>query len=118
MLKNPVHRILRESANQKNDEKLTKVNEALPLINRPEEKRSAIAVLQSIPTAASLETLVKLAQEPAVTEDACTAIVDLAGKRMPGVSSEGRRLALQTPIEKSQNEETRNKAREVLAKIR
>ena len=32
----------------KGDEKLAKVEAALPLISRPEEKRSAIAVVQSV----------------------------------------------------------------------
>jgi HEAT repeat protein len=100
------------------NEKLAKVQEALPLMSRPEERRSAIAVVQSVPTSAALETLVKFAAEPSLTEDACSAIVDLAGKRMPGVSSESRKLALQTPIEKSANEETKRKAQEALAKIR
>lgn len=99
-------------------EKLTKVEEALPLMTRPEEKRSAIAVVQSVPTSAALQALVKFAAEPTLTEDACSAIVDLAGKKMPGVSSESRRLALQTPIEKSANEETKRKAQDALAKIR
>ena len=101
----------------KNDEKLTKVEEALPLMTRPEEKRSAIAVVQSIPTSAALEMLVKFAAEPALSEEACSAIVDLAGKKLPGVSGETKRLALQTPIEKSSNEDTKNKARAALAKI-
>jgi HEAT repeat protein len=100
------------------EQKLAKIQEALPLITRPDEKRSAIAVVQSVPTGAALETLVKFAGEPALTEDACTAIVDMAGKNMPGVSGESRRLALQTPIEKSANDETKRKAREALAKIR
>ena len=100
------------------DEKLAKVQEVLPLMNRPEEKRSAIAVVQSIPTAGALELLVKLAQEPEITEDASSAIVDLAGKNMPGVSGESRRLALQTPLEKSRNEDTKNKAKVALSKIR
>jgi HEAT repeat protein len=100
------------------DEKLAKVQEALPLMTRPEEKRSAIAVVQSVPTTAALDALVRFAAEPALTEDACSAIVDVAGKKMPGVSSESRRLALQTPIEKSANEETKKRAQDALAKIR
>jgi HEAT repeat protein len=100
------------------DEKVAKVQEALPLMTRPEERRSAIAVVQSVPTGAALETLVKFAAEPALTEDACSAIVDMAGKKLAGVSSESKRLALQTPIEKSANEETKKRAREVLTKIR
>ena len=102
----------------KGEEKLAKVEEALPFMTRPEEKRSAIAVVQSVPSGASLDMLVKFAAEPAITEDACSAIVDLAGKKAPGISSESRRLALQTPIEKSANEETKKKAREALARIR
>jgi hypothetical protein len=100
------------------EEKLAKVQEALPLMTRPEEKRAAITVVQSIPTTNGLTMLAKLAEEPAITEDACSAIVDLAGKNLPGVPGESRRLALQTPIEKSKNEETRKRATEALAKIR
>ena len=102
----------------KGDEKLAKVQEALPYMSRPEEKRAAIAVVQSVPSAAALEALVKMAAEPALTEDACSAIVDLAGKRMPGVSNEARRMALQTPLEKSASDQTKQKAREALARIR
>jgi HEAT repeat protein len=100
------------------DDKLAKVQEALPLMNRAEEKRAAIAVVQSIPTAAGLAMLAKFAEEPALAEDACSAIVEIASKNLPGVTGESRRLALQTPIEKSKNEQTRKKATEALAKIR
>jgi HEAT repeat protein len=99
------------------EEKLSKVRDALPLMARSEEKQSAIAVIQTVPTASALEMLVAFAQEPAVAEDACSAIVDLAGKNMPGVSGQSRRLALQTPIEKSSNEATKKKATAALAKI-
>lgn len=99
-------------------EKLMQVREALPLIKRPEEKRSAIAVLQSVPTSGSLELLVQFAAEPELTEDACSAIVELAGKGMRGVSAETRRLALQTALDKSATETTRNKATQALARIR
>lgn len=101
----------------KGDEKLAKVREALPLLNRPEEKRSAIAVVQSVPSAEALEMLVTFAGEPAVTEDACSAIVDLAGKNMSGVSNDARRLALQTAVDKASNDETRNKAKKALEKV-
>jgi len=102
----------------KGDEKLSKVQDALPLMNRPEEKRSAIAVVQSVPSEAALELLTKFAAEPDLTEDACSAIVDLASKRMTGVSAETRQAALQTSLEKSQNETTKKRATEALAKIR
>jgi HEAT repeat protein len=99
-------------------EKLMMVQEVLPLMNRPEEKRSAIAVLQSVPTSGSLEMLVKFAAEPELTEDACSALVDLAGKGTRGVSVESRRLALQTALDKSANETTKTKATQALARIR
>lgn len=102
----------------KGEEKLSKVEEALPLMNRPEEKRSAIAVVQSVPTAGALEMLVKFAGEPGLTEDACSAIVDVAGKGTRGVSAESRRVALQAVLDKSKNETTRNRATKALGKLR
>jgi hypothetical protein len=53
-----------------------------------------------------------------VSEDACAAIVDLAGKQIPGVSRETRQQALQTASDKSKNEETRNRAHQALARLR
>jgi hypothetical protein len=100
-----------------NDQKLNKVQEALPLMNRPEEKQLAIAVVQSVPSAGALEMLVNFLEQPAVLEDACSAIVDVAAKKMPGVSSTDRRKALQTALERSTNEETKKKATAALAKI-
>ncbi len=100
-----------------NDDKLTKVQEALPLMNRPEEKQLAIAVVQSVPTAGALEMLVSFSEQPAVLEDACSAIVDVAAKKMPGVSPTDRRKALQTALDKTANEETKKKATAALAKI-
>ena len=101
----------------KGDEKLSRVREALPLLNRPEEKRSAIAVVQSVSSADALEMLASFASEPAVTDDACSAIVDLAAKNMSGVSNDARRVALQTALDKSSNDETKNKAKRSLDKI-
>jgi HEAT repeat protein len=100
------------------DEKLAKVKEAVPFMTRPEEKRSAIAVVQSIPAAKSLELLMTFAADPALKEDACLAIVDFAGRNLPGVSADSRRSALQSSIDKSTNEETKKRARANLAKIR
>ena len=101
----------------KGDEKLSRVHEALPLLSRPEEKRSAIAVVQSVPSTDALEMLASFAAEPAVTDDACSAIVDLAAKNMSGVPNDARRLALQTALDKSSNDETKNKAKRALDKI-
>jgi HEAT repeat protein len=100
------------------DEKLAKVQEAVPFMTRPEEKRSAIAVVQSIASPKSLDLLMTFAADPALKEDACLAIVDFAGRNLPGVSADSRRSALQSSIDKSTNEETKKRARANLAKIR
>jgi HEAT repeat protein len=98
-------------------EQLAKVQEAMPLLGRPEEKRSAIAIVQSVPTGAALKMQVALASEPEVTEDACSAIVDMIGHKMSGVPGEAKRQALETVVEKSKNEDTRKKATQALAQI-
>lgn len=101
----------------KNEDKIAKIQEALPLMSRPEEKQLAIAVVQSVPTAGALELLVNLSGEPSVLEDACSAIVDIATRNIPGVAAADRRKALQTALEKSNNEATKRKATAALAKI-
>jgi HEAT repeat protein len=98
----------------KDDEKVGKVTELLPLIKRPEEKRLAIAAIGGIPTAGALELLVTFAAEPAIAEDACSAIVKLAGGNLPGVSKEQRQKALQVVVENSTSAETKKKASELL----
>jgi HEAT repeat protein len=100
------------------DTKLAKVEQALPLMDRPEEKRSAIAVVQTIPSAASLDMLVKFSADPALSEDACSAIADFAGRNLPGISAESRRSALQTAMDKSTNDETKKRAKLALARVR
>jgi hypothetical protein len=59
-----------------------------------------------------------LAGDGAVAEEACAAIVDLAGKNMQGVSKEERQKALGMVIEKSKNDATKKKAEEALKGIR
>jgi HEAT repeat protein len=97
----------------KDDEKVSKVTDVLPLINRPEEKRLAIAAIGGVPTPGALELLVTFAAEPAVAEDACSAIVKLAGSNLPGVSKEQRQKALQLAVEKATSVATRKKAGEL-----
>jgi HEAT repeat protein len=98
----------------KDDEKVSKVSDVLPLINRPEEKRLAIAAIGGVPTPGALELLVTFAAEPAVAEDACSAIVKLAGSNVPGVSKEQRQKALQLAVEKATSVATRKKAGDLL----
>jgi HEAT repeat protein len=102
----------------KDDEKAGKVTELLPLIKRPEEKRLAIAAIGAIPNAGALELLATFAADPAVAEDACSAIVKLAGGNLPGVSKEQRQKALQVAAEKATSGATRKKASELLKALR
>ncbi len=50
----------------KDDDKVGKVADVLPLIKRPEEKRLAIAAIGTVPNARALEMLVTFAAEPAL----------------------------------------------------
>jgi HEAT repeat protein len=97
-----------------NDDKVAKVTEVLPLIKRPEEKRLAIAAIGSIPVPGSLAMLVAFVEDPAVAEDACSAIVKLAASPMPAVPQDQRQKALQVVSEKSTTDATKKQAAKLL----
>ncbi len=99
------------------NERTSKLQEILPLLQRPEEKRSAIGVMRELPGPAALPLLVKLADEPAVANDACAAIVEMAGRNRPGLSREARQNALQVVLEKASSDTTKQKAEEALKKL-
>jgi HEAT repeat protein len=104
--------------NLKDDAKIIKIKELLPLMNRPEEKRLAISVAGAIPSASSLELLTSLTEDSNTAEEACSAIVALASKKMPAASVEVRRKALEAVIDKSKNDATKSKAQELLSKAK
>jgi HEAT repeat protein len=98
-----------------NAAKVTKVSQVVPLMKRPEEKRLAITALHGIQTPGALELLLSFASDSALVEDACSALVSLAGHRSGGsLSAAERKQALQTVINKSQNEATKTRAQEAL----
>jgi HEAT repeat protein len=101
-----------------NSAKVAKVSELLPLIQRPEEKRLAISVIGVIRTAGALELLATLASDPAVTEDVCSAIVNLSGRGMQGATRDQRQKALEMVVEKSKNDATKKRAEDLLKGIR
>jgi len=101
----------------KDEEKVAKINELLPLLKRPEEKRSAIAVIDAIPSASALELLATFAEDPAVADDACSVIVKLAGKDVKSASKSDRKKALEAVVEKSQSDATKKKAQDLLKKL-
>lgn len=101
------------------DAKVTRLVEAQPLLLSPEDKRAAIAAAGAIPTAGALDFLLGFAQDAAVTEEACQAIVALAAKGdLKNATPQTRTKALLTVLEKSKNERTRTKADEALKKLR
>jgi HEAT repeat protein len=101
-----------------NADKLSAIDNLLPLLKQPQEKRLAISTLGNIPTAGALESLIALAADPTIAEEACLAIVNVASaKNLENTSKEVRQKALQTAIDKSKNDSTRNKAGEALKTI-
>ena len=98
----------------KDDEKVNKVKDVMPLIKRPEEQRLAIGVIGVIPTAGALAVLVSFTADPAIADDACSALVKLAGDKASGIPKEQRQQALQAVVEKSQQDATKKKAEEIL----
>jgi HEAT repeat protein len=96
------------------DDKLAKLQEILPLLQRPEEKITAIAVLQAIPVSAALDLLATFASDPAVANDACAALVQAATQNKSSLSTDQRHKALQLAIQDSSSQETRQKAEEAL----
>ncbi len=108
---------IQEDKKLTNPEKLGKINELLPLIKRPEEKQLAIAVLSTVATSQVLEPLMTFAKDGAVAEEACLAIVKVAGDNQKDAAKELRRQALQTALETSKNDATRKKAEAGLKRI-
>ncbi len=92
------------------DDKLAKMQEIIPLLQRPEEKITAMAVLQDIPAPAALELLGAFASEPAIANDACAALVQAAVQDRPSISKDQRQKALQLALQQSTREDTKQKA--------
>ena len=101
-----------------NEQKVAKVKDVRSHIKRPEEQRQAIAVLGEAPSSNALEFLTTLAEDPAVAEEAYSAMVRIAGQDIRGVSKDRRRGVLKTVTEKSRNDGTKQRARKALRGIR
>ena len=106
---------LQENKKMSNADKLSAIDRLLPILQRPAEKRLAIATLGTIPTGKSLEMLSSFAGEADLAEEASVAIVNVASaKNVEGATKEARQKALQLASEKSKNDATRNKASSAL----
>jgi len=108
---------IQENKDLSNGDKIAKINGALPLVQRPEEKQLAVSVLGTIPSAAALEALVTFANDSGTAEAAFLSITHLAGgdqaKELP---KDALRQALQLAA-KSANETTRKLAEGALKKL-
>lgn len=98
--------------------RVERIKELLPRLQWPEEKQAAISALGSLRTAAALDLLQTLAADAAVTEEAWSAMVSLAGQDLPGVSPERRRDVLREVASKSRNESLRKRAEKALQAIK
>jgi len=101
-----------------NEQKVAKIEDVRSHIKRPEEQRQAIAVLGEAPSAGALELLTRLAEDPAIAEEAYSAMVRIAGQDIRGVSKDRRRQVLKTVAEKSRNNRTRQRAQKTLRGVR
>jgi hypothetical protein len=92
-------------------QRLAKASDALQLAARPEEKRLVIAVLAGVISNGSIEMLTKLASEPETAQEACLAIVNIAGDRGAGKLDKALlKKALQTVVEKTRSDAAKKKA--------
>ena len=109
---------VQENKKLSNADKLAAIDNLLPLLKQPQEKRLAISVLSGIPTVKTLESLVSLAADPAIAEEASLAIVNVAtAKGLSTADKETRRKSLQAAIDHSKNDATRKKASDALKAI-
>jgi len=108
-----------ETKKLSDDERLARISAVLPLATRPEEKRLVISAAGTIGSAGALDILVTLAGDPATSDEACSAILGLLGRKdLKGVSKQQRQKALQTVVEKSKNAGVKKKAEDALKAIK
>ena len=98
----------------KHEAKLDRLNEVMPLIKRPEEKRLAIAALGTVPNPRALDMLVVYVKDPDLAEDACSAVVKLAESCGAAVPEAQRRQALELVAKTTTTDATKKAARKLL----
>jgi HEAT repeat protein len=101
-----------------NEQKVAKIKDLLPHVNRPEERRQAIAVLGQAPSANALDLLTSLAEDQTVVEEVYSAMVQIASQDVSGISRDQRRQVLQMIAEKSTNVDTKQRARKSIGRVR
>lgn len=108
---------LQSARDLKPEDKVRSIDAVLPLLRRSEEKRLAVPILQSVPTADSLDLLANLAGDPAVADDAAAAMVRIAGSKNQPLPREVRERALKTALDKSGNDDTKKRAQKLLSEL-
>jgi len=111
-------RYLRGNKKLSNEQKVAKIEEVRSHIKRTEEMWQAIAVLGEAPSAGALALLKTLAEDPTLVEEAYSAMIQVAGQDIRGVSGDQRRQVLKTVAEKSKNGGTKQRARRALRNFR
>jgi HEAT repeat protein len=98
-------------------EKLRRLNDALPLLKRPEEKRMTIAVLRQVQEPEAVQQLISLASDASTAEEACSALVGLASAPNSKLPKAAREQALQAVLERAPGEALKQKAQDALKKL-
>jgi HEAT repeat protein len=101
-----------------NPQRADRVVALMEEFQQPEERQAAISLLGAIPTATSLEQLRKLSEDSTEAELALSALVNLAGRDIPGVPRETRRTALEEVVAKSKNDAIVDRAQNLLRRLR
>jgi HEAT repeat protein len=108
---------IQENKKLSNDEKLGKLNDLMPLINTPDERRLIISVLGTIPTDGATDRLVTFAQDSQVVEEACQALLRIGTDRNLK-DTDLRRKALQAVIDKTGSDATKKRAEDTLKRLK
>jgi HEAT repeat protein len=105
---------VKEDRNLNDAAKLERVKGVMSMVVRAEERRQVISVLSGVATVDSLEMLIELSQDSETAEEACLAIVNIVGgPRLGSADADVKQRALQVVLERSKNDRTLSKAREL-----
>ena len=108
---------LQEDKKLNNSQKLSRIQELRPAIQRPEEKRLIISTLGNLPAEGVLELLSSYAEEPEIAEEASLAIVKIADAKELKQPKEVRLKALQTVLDHSKSDNTRKQAEQAAKRL-
>jgi HEAT repeat protein len=100
------------------DAKVTRLGDVVPLLQRPEEKRLAIAVLRGMHSHDALMLLAQFAEDQSVSDDAFSAGLDIATRRNSGLDKEQRIQVLEYISEHTSNPDIKQHSDAALKKLK